>query len=284
MSYWEGREDREISWDNLEKPPFLLPLRALKPTNFDPTLDYVQHNVDRDRILDNDDYYYYRTLDQLWTDEQLEFEVEQLNRTVVPQHLFWYRVIVTAQINCIYNLPHNQKTLELRAMMTLLLEERKAICFLIKEYYRFLTYHKEPRRTEEEKRIGCRFGDLVHGKSPGHELHNWPSYVAATHVCADGDFVYVRKGLQHPGTSDVYPNPYYCFSTVGSIHYYDIVEYPADEITRLPPFPAEHTHYEADPVYDDDDIPIPLGNFRNYFPTVIDKPFRKSVTKPLDTR
>ena len=247
----------------------LLPIGILHPTIFDKDLYCIlPPGIDRDN-LDWDDRTYLNVLKTIWSTRPLEYEVQQLNELLVPPHLFEYRDLVKAQILFIRALPFDRKTLKLIALEPLLIREVTAISYLVKEHYRYQLDEAEPPRNDEERRIGFRFGDLVQGKEEDHELYHWPSYVAATTTVNGQDFVWVRKSLYKPTRSPLRFDVFKLVTSEEDIWSNDLVEYPAREITRVPPILREARFEWVNPFVDRNDIPAPLDNdFRDHFPNV----------------
>ena len=251
----------------MQRERILYPLDTCRPTQFNPQQPASVPLVLFDDPQDWHTTTYNLVLDDLWSPDQLRYEIQQLNEKAVPPHLFQYREILTHQILIIRELEEREKSRELQIKETTLLEERTGINYLIKEHYRTFFRDGEPARNQKEIRIGARFGDLVHGKQEDHEIHNWPCYVVATEHLGGEDLIWVRRGLNRPNRNVVNPDPGCWCKTPDDVLSDEYVVYPAHQLTRLPPIFRQTSEYPVEYTLKTESARI-RDNFRNYFPNV----------------
>ena len=277
-------EDDEQPWDHPLPHLPLAPLDVCNPSNFDFEYSGAQYfepqahrrypstrRLFQGRYGTWDEEAYEYCLYELWRSHSpLTFEIRQINEACVPHHLFDYRKSLTWQIELLATVPREARTLDYFATLVLLLSERKSLQYLVKEFYRCCWNYGEPPRNEEEKRVGFRFGDLVHGKSEDHWIHNWPCYVVANTKVEGQDVIWVRKSNHQPNRCCTGGGNALRFPSVTSVLVNEYEGYLAADLARLPPILAEANgpyrlfRYEGGPEFDE--FNEPEDNFRRYFP------------------
>ena len=252
---------------------------TIEPTAFDPEFnhpfshpirpdDEEPSNPSEKEAWHNSWHNYF--LAALWLPEEVEFEPGQF-LDCVPSSLLEYRQIVWRQfviLDEFVNVPHQpgrdhvDPGLYIRSIEQLQ-EELKGLNHLVKEHFRCFWTEGEPPRTREERDVGFRFGDLVHGVE-GSPLHNWPSYVVAVNHRESS--VWIRQGIYKPGECDSLGSlPGAFYQTAEDTLKRQLVKYSVEDIVRLPPILKE-----AAATYNRrlDPNATTQVNFRTHFPGI----------------
>ena len=229
-------------------------------------------------------------LHQLWQPGDLWLEVEQCY-SAVPQHLFTYRKCLDKLIcglflvQCGINLEdpnvddseqilrHCENQLQdasllaspqVKRKINWVLKERVGLNYLIKEHLRYFWIDEgEPPRSEQERLVGFRFGDLVHSRHPGHPLHNWPCFVVSIRAGEDSA-VFVRTGPNKPfqGKPSL-EQVKQCDRDIDFVND-ELVRFHPSDLARLPPLFKESRPYNLP-----NQPPVAVENFRDFFPTTL---------------